>query len=173
MFTRFFLALKNLPSWLRDVKNHDLLLFYGFWALVISFLISILHFFSFRNDIVYLILMVVFPLIVVLIQTGKNIHSRNKDSEESPYQFTAQNLPVLFILVMMLTNFPMIVFSHNGFGSAIYDEYFVLFIFTFVLLMFYFILTRLRGKIRLGILSIVYLIGLFFIGITYILAITV
>jgi len=173
VFTRIFLAIKNFPEWLNDVKKHDTLLFYGIWLLIAMVLLSIMHFFSFRNDTVYLILMVAIPLIEVLLQTRRTILSRTKDALFSHYQIQAENFPVLFMILMMIINFPMIIYSHNGFGSEIYDEYFVAMIFTIILILLFILLTKLKGKVRIGVLSLSYLLGLLFLGITYVLAITI
>lgn len=173
MFTKLFLAIKHFPQWMRDVLIEDKILYYGVWSLIGTVVLSIMHFFSFRNDTIYLILMFAIPFVELFAQIGRIIQFKVKKTIQSRFQQTSENFPILFIIVMMAVNFPMIIYTHHGFGSEIYDEYFVMMIFEIVLILLYIILSKLKGKIRLGILMLSYLLGLSFLAITYILAITI
>ncbi|MDD3122238.1 MAG: hypothetical protein PHC62_01830 [Candidatus Izemoplasmatales bacterium] len=172
MITSLILKIKNLPKWLKATLEIYPFLYYQFWIFSGSIILSIMHFFSFRNDIVYFVIMLLIPIAIFFIESILSLKLIKSGNPKTIEVYQAQNFPIIIALVLMIINSVMIVFSHNVFGEDAYDELFFI-ILSGVTIFFIFLEARLlRGRARPYLLILNYLVVQGICIFIYILSIT-
>jgi hypothetical protein len=62
MITKLILGIIHFPEWLKTMKTKNKYLFYGTWVMMMEILALVFNFFTFRNDGVYFVLMLLIPI---------------------------------------------------------------------------------------------------------------
>jgi len=173
MFTNLFLKIKNLPHWLRDLKSTYPFYLHQIKITSLFVLLSVMHFFSFRNDYVYLFMMLIAPLFLGIYQSFLNFSMMVPKVNASKIALGMQGFPIWSYLVLMVLNVPMIIFSHNVFGVDTYDEYFFLLIAAFLMILLHILSKVIRPKRRGLWLVLLYTIAFSIATFMYIYAVTI
>lgn len=112
MFTKLFLFIKQFPSWFKTLKTENKYLYFGIWAHLILFFALIFNFFTFRDFLVYSIIMALIPSVwtlghIIYLGLQERKHklltlNHLKETIALPHRnsFITDNITSLFILIM-------------------------------------------------------------------------
>lgn len=113
MFTKIYLFLRHYPAWLKSIKTKDVWYWRFVWLWMLSFIFSLFHFFTLRNDWIYGFLLLVIPLSSMLFSLIRSF--AKKQPKETERAFLSQGIPMAISL--SLVNLPMLFYSHQSFAS--------------------------------------------------------
>jgi len=163
----------RLPKWLTKMKVKYPILYFDFWLFIGLIVFSILHFFSFRNDIVYGSIMIVFPFISMVFGSIYNFKLPKIKPKLNPDIFLLQGFPVLISQIIMPLNILMMIYSKGVFNQSAYDEFYFLILIFFIETIFFVLLRFLSGKLKPYFAILLYILTEIFAIIMYILALTI
>jgi len=148
MITKLILGIIHFPEWLKTMNSKNRYLFYGTWVIILEIIALVFNFFTFRNDVVYFVFMLMIPIVwtlghivyLALIQRKKSYSS----IVEAPKTLA---LPMTSSVWTDVLGTVAILFMVGGFNGSENDYLFVLIMALLIKGMMRFGITKLSNKV--------------------------
>jgi len=147
MITKLILGIIQFPKWLQSMKTKNLYLYLGTWTIILEIIAIIFNFFTFRNEGLYFVLMLVIPLIWTFGQiVYLAIMQRKQLLTPLIEPIKTLSLPMDASIWTDVLGSMAILFIANGFDGSENDYLFVLVMALLVKGLMRFVLTKLPKK---------------------------